>query len=166
MILFQEMHLGNNQLKEITFEDVDNIPNVTTLDLRDNKIASIPDEIVNLQSLERLDLTNNDLSTLPYTIGTLPHLKSLLVEGNPMKSIRRDIIQRGTVGLMKYLKSRLTESDLEALRDKGNVSPVAVSSGTLGSSPPVPDKFSMKTSQVCLNSNIVFIKQNVQYVAT
>ena len=55
------------------------------------------------QALERLDLTNNDLSTLPFSLGTLPNLKSLPIEGNPMKAIRRDIIQRGTVGLLKYL---------------------------------------------------------------
>ena len=56
-----------------------------------------------LQALERLDLTNNSLSTLPFSLGTLPNLKSLPIEGNPMKAIRRDIIQRGTVGLLKYL---------------------------------------------------------------
>ena len=140
----KEMHLGNNQLTEIKTEDVENIPNVGVLDLRDNKIASIPDEIINLHGLERLDLTNNDLSTLPYTLGTMPNLKSLLVEGNPMKSIRRDIIQRGTVGLMKYLKSRLTTDELAQLGDRNQSTSPAP---TLGSSPPVPDKFSMKNSQ-------------------
>ena len=130
---------------QVTAEDVANIPVIQQLDLRDNKIRVLPDEIVNLQALERLDVTNNDLATLPYTVGTLPHMKSLLVEGNPMKSIRRDIIQRGTVGLMKYLRSRLTEEELVSLRDKGNASPVPVG-GAGGSSSPVPDKYTMKTS--------------------
>ena len=29
---------------------------------------------------------------LPYTLGTLPNLKAIVLDGNPMKSIRRDII--------------------------------------------------------------------------
>ncbi len=140
----KEMHLGNNRLTEVTSEDIGKMPNVHILDLRDNKIASVPEEIVNLQSLERLDLGNNDLHAVPYFIGTLPHLKSFSLEGNPLKTIRRDIIQRGTVGLLKYLRSRLTAEDLEQLREKGNVSPDV---STLGSSPPVPDKYALKTSQ-------------------
>jgi hypothetical protein len=34
----------------------------------------------------------------------MPHLKSLAVDGNPMKTIRRDILQRGTTELMKFLR--------------------------------------------------------------
>merc|ERR1712025_398615 len=60
-----------------------------------------------------------------------------------MKTIRRDILARGTVGLLKYLISRLEEDQLLDLADKtgGNISPVPTSVS------PVPDKFSMKTSQ-------------------
>ena len=60
-----------------------------------------------------------------------------------MKTIRRDILARGTVGLMKYLRSRLEEDQLLDLAEKtgGNISPVPASVS------PVPDKFSMKTSQ-------------------
>jgi len=29
---------------------------------------------------------------LPYTLGTLPNLKAIVLNGNPMKGIRRDII--------------------------------------------------------------------------
>ena len=46
----------------------------------------------------------NDLTNLPFTMGLMPLLKSVQVDGNPMKSIRRDIIARGTVGLLKYLR--------------------------------------------------------------
>ena len=61
-----------------------------------------------------------------------------------MKTIRRDIIARGTNGLLKYLRSRLEDDQLFELQKKnaGNISPVPLSE-----SPPVPDKFTMKTSQ-------------------
>jgi len=29
---------------------------------------------------------------IPYTLGTLPNLKAIVLDGNPMKGIRRDII--------------------------------------------------------------------------
>ena len=88
---------------------LENIVNVRMLDLRENKITKLPDEIHCLQLLERLDVSNNDLSALPFTLGVLPHLKSVQLEGNSLKTIRRDIISRGTVGLLKYLRSRLEE---------------------------------------------------------
>ncbi len=68
------------------------------------QIKVIPDSLINLQTLERLDVSNNDLSGLPPSLGTMPHLKSLSVDGNPMKTIRRDILQRGTTELMKFLR--------------------------------------------------------------
>ncbi|TRY68578.1 hypothetical protein TCAL_03065 [Tigriopus californicus] len=139
----KELHMGFNSVASISTEDLECVPNIHLIDLRDNKLKEVPKEIVNLQSLERLDVSNNDLNNLPFTLGTLPNLKLLLVEGNPIKSIRRDIIQRGTLGLLKYLRSRLTEEELSTLRDKGNVSPVP-----LCGSAPVPDKYAMKSSHV------------------
>ncbi|XP_023214444.1 leucine-rich repeat-containing protein 40-like [Centruroides sculpturatus] len=107
--LLQELHVGHNKITEIPSDLLETLLNVRTLDLRNNKISKIPDEITWLQSLERFDLTNNNLSGLPYTLGTLPHLKSLSIEGNSMRSIRRDIIQRGTVQLLKWLRSRIED---------------------------------------------------------
>lgn len=142
-INLKELHLGNNRIIQLTSKDVENIVNVRTLDLRDNKITKIPDDIITLQLLERLDVTNNDLSTLPYSLGVLPHLKAVQLEGNPMKTIRRDIIARGTVGLLKYLRSRLEEDQIvELQKNGGNISPVPLSG-----SPPIPDKYTLKTSQ-------------------
>jgi len=142
-INLKELHLGNNCITQLTTKDIENILNVRTLDLRDNKIIKIPEDVTALQLLERLDVSNNDLATLPYSLGVLPHLKALQIEGNPMKTIRRDIIARGTVGLLKYLRSRLEDDQIvELQKNGGNISPVPVSG-----SPPIPDKYTLKTSQ-------------------
>ncbi|XP_067893357.1 leucine-rich repeat-containing protein 40 isoform X3 [Heterodontus francisci] len=104
-----ELHIGNNQIEYLGSEHLKNLSAISVLELRDNKLKSLPDEILLLQNLERLDLTNNDISSLPYVLGNLPKLKSLLVEGNPLRTIRRDIINRGTQELLKYLRSRIEE---------------------------------------------------------
>ena len=65
----KELHLGSNRITSLAPEHLETILNVRMLDLRENKITSIPDEIHCLQLLERLDITNNDLSALPFTLG-------------------------------------------------------------------------------------------------
>lgn len=109
-VALKELHVGNNQICEITADHVQHLPAISVLDLRDNKISKLPDEIAQLQSLERLDVTNNDLAELPYALGSVTALKSIVVDGNPMRSIRRDIIMRGTQELKKYLRSRITDT--------------------------------------------------------
>lgn len=111
----KEIQLGNNNISGLTVEHLQHLTTVTTLDLRDNKIQKLPDEISLLENLERLDITNNDISALPYVLGTMAPLKSLVLDGNPMRSIRRDIIMRGTQQLKKYLASRLSDDERENL---------------------------------------------------
>ncbi|KAH3694443.1 leucine-rich repeat-containing protein 40-like [Dreissena polymorpha] len=105
----KELHLGNNQISEITAAHVAHLPAISILDLRDNKLTALPEEMGNLESLERLDVTNNDLTGLPFRLGAITSLKSIVVDGNPMKSIRRDIVMRGTQEVKKYLRSRIEE---------------------------------------------------------
>ena len=54
-------------------------------------------------------------------------------------------------------RSRIDEAELVRLRETGNVSPNA-GAATLGSSPPVPDKFTMRAAQV--HTVNFFVKTN------
>ncbi|XP_065593541.1 leucine-rich repeat-containing protein 40 [Cyrtonyx montezumae] len=107
--LLKELHAGENQIEILNAENLKHLNSLSVLELRDNKIKSIPDEITLLQKLERLDLANNDISRLPYTLGNLPQLKFLALEGNPLRTIRRDLLQKGTQELLKYLRSRIQD---------------------------------------------------------
>ncbi|XP_071952369.1 leucine-rich repeat-containing protein 40-like [Antedon mediterranea] len=127
----KELHVGNNRISEITAGHLEHLTSVSVLDLRDNKVKELPEKIILLQDLNRLDLSNNDLSTLPFKLGTLPLLKSLVLEGNPMRGIRRDIVRRGTVGLMKYLRDRIQEEPTESPNDTGAGD--EIQSGIIGS---------------------------------
>ncbi|NXT25839.1 LRC40 protein, partial [Syrrhaptes paradoxus] len=107
--LLKELHAGENQIEILNAENLKHLNSLSVLELRDNKIKSVPDEITLLQKLERLDLANNDISRLPYTLGNLPQLKFLALEGNPLRTIRRDLLQKGTAELLKYLRSKIQD---------------------------------------------------------
>ncbi|XP_071293090.1 leucine-rich repeat-containing protein 40 isoform X2 [Agelaius tricolor] len=106
--LLKELHAGENQIEILNAENLKQLSSLCVLELRDNKIKAVPEEITVLQKLERLDLANNDISRLPYTLGNLPQLKFLALEGNPLRTIRRDLLQ-GTQELLKYLRSKIQD---------------------------------------------------------
>lgn len=108
--LLKELYVGENQIEVIGAEHLKHLNSLLVLDLRDNKLKSIPDEMTLLQSLERLDLSNNDISGLPYSLGNL-HLKFLALEGNPLRTIRREILNKGTQEVLKYLRSKITDDE-------------------------------------------------------
>jgi Leucine-rich repeat (LRR) protein len=62
LLFFQELQAGNNGIRAISPEVLNNLPQLSLLDLRDNRVEQLPEEIGLLQALERLDLTNNSLS--------------------------------------------------------------------------------------------------------
>uniref|UniRef100_UPI00358E5918 leucine-rich repeat-containing protein 40 n=1 Tax=Myxine glutinosa TaxID=7769 RepID=UPI00358E5918 len=105
----KELHVGNNRICTLHKEQLETLTSLNVLDLRDNQLEALPSEIDLLHSLQRLDLSNNSLSSLPSSLGTLNKLHSLTLQGNPLRSVRRDIISRGTQGILKYLRSRIEE---------------------------------------------------------
>jgi Leucine-rich repeat (LRR) protein len=72
--------------------------------------AQVPESISSLRSLEELNLANNDLSGLPAKLGTLaPKLRLLLLEGNPLRAIRRPVLERGTQAVLQHLRDRIVQ---------------------------------------------------------
>lgn len=58
----KELHCGNNQIEVLEADHLKHLNGLSFLELRENKVKSLPEEITLLQGLERLDLTNNDIS--------------------------------------------------------------------------------------------------------
>ena len=67
------------------------------LDIGNNKIREIPVAIpFYLANLNMLAMVNNDVTAMPPWIGFHKRLSTLQIEGNPLKQIRRQIVDKGT----------------------------------------------------------------------
>jgi len=56
-----------------------------------------------------LTLINNDLEKLPPLLGHHKKIRSLTLEGNPLKTIRRPVIIKGTDAIMSNLIDKFVE---------------------------------------------------------
>ena len=60
---------------------------VHTLDLRKNKLSSLPESFGQLVNLHTLSLSNNKLSSLPESFGQLVNLHTLSLRNNKLSSL-------------------------------------------------------------------------------
>lgn len=105
----QELYLRRMQLCEVP-SDILSLQQLQILDLSQNSLQLIPEGFKNLTSLTELNLSDNSISTLPLELGLLePSLQALRLDGNPLRSIRRTILDRGTKAVLKYLKDKIPE---------------------------------------------------------
>uniref|UniRef100_A0A7N6BK04 Leucine-rich repeat-containing protein 40 n=1 Tax=Anabas testudineus TaxID=64144 RepID=A0A7N6BK04_ANATE len=102
----KELYVGNNQIEQLETEQLECLTAISILELRDNKLKTIPEQITSLSTLTRLDLTNNDITTLLASLSLLPNLKVLLLEGNPLRGIRRDLSKEDNAAIIQSLSSQ------------------------------------------------------------
>ena len=76
----------------------------------ENAIREVPPAMIaELRALDEMDLTNNDVGRLPPELGFLA-LRWLGLEGNPLRSIRRAIIDKGTPAVLAHLRDKMPRS--------------------------------------------------------
>ncbi|KAM0997759.1 hypothetical protein ACFX2C_007609 [Malus domestica] len=102
----QELYL---RLREVPSE-VLSLQQLRILDLSQNSLQLVPVEFKNLASLTELGLSDNNISMLSPELGLLePSLQALRLDGNPLRSIRRTVLDRGTKVVLQYLKDKIVE---------------------------------------------------------
>ena len=78
--------------------------------------VQVHEDVTKLTALVELNLTNNNIGSLPPKLGLLGEkLKVLRIEGNPLRSIRRSILDKGTSAVLLYLQSRVPVQKSAAL---------------------------------------------------
>nr|NP_001262544.1 flyers-cup, isoform F [Drosophila melanogaster]AGB95926.1 flyers-cup, isoform F [Drosophila melanogaster] len=61
----------------------------------------------NMRRLSTLDLRNNDIETVPPILGNLTNITHLELVGNPFRQPRHQILMKGTDAIMSYLRDRI-----------------------------------------------------------
>ncbi|XP_065354047.1 leucine-rich repeat-containing protein 40-like [Cloeon dipterum] len=134
-----EVHLSGNCIAELSETELEALEQVRVLCLRDNKLEVIPESVTCLKNLIRLDVGNNGIKDLPACLSLLPHLSTLTLDGNPLRTIRTDVIKGGTTRVLKVLRGQLS-NDLSPSMNQN--------SGLPGmNAQPWPNKYNMKSSR-------------------
>ncbi|CAM9378013.1 unnamed protein product [Phaeothamnion confervicola] len=81
-------------------------PACVELHLQSNGIAVLPAEVGAMAALRVLQVADNDIARLPPELGYLQNLTRLAVSGNPLKAVRRTLLEGGIEDLKKYLRTR------------------------------------------------------------
>ncbi len=88
--------------------DVSSSSGLATLDFGSNKLKGIDGQmLIRLKRLKCLDLRNNDIAELDPVVGGMTTLQALVLQGNPLRSIRHNILEK-TPLVLKLLRDRLT----------------------------------------------------------
>ena len=102
------VHIGENLLTGLDISAlVPSAGTLTELLVQGNQLSDCPDSIFALSSLKILDISNNSLTNLPHALGYMPSLSKILVEGNPIRTIRRTLLSTPVAEELKiYLRTR------------------------------------------------------------
>lgn len=98
------LYLNHNAFAAVP-RDVCKLRHLELLDLSGNSLTSVPPELGMLTQLKELYLFDNHIVTLPPELGSLHQLQTLGIEGNPLDTSLKAIVQKdGTSALISYLR--------------------------------------------------------------
>ena len=113
----KELYFNSNAINSISEHCLETLADcLEILLIADNQLNKLPQNFDTLENLASLDVSCNNLTTLPDRLGLLRNLKNLKVDGNPMRSIRQDVLRGGPGVVLKYLRNRLPIDQLEATK--------------------------------------------------
>lgn len=110
--------LSNNLIKRIPSKFTTKFPSLTELDLRANRLTSLPDECRSLEELKVLDLSQNKFEGLPAFIYGSTKLKRLYARDNKITDVDTDKLRKMlTLTEVDLQDNPLTTETADKLRD-------------------------------------------------
>ncbi|KAM9133181.1 leucine-rich repeat-containing protein 27 [Pangshura tecta] len=101
----QHLHLEGNALAIIPKDLFQQLPNLVWLDLRYNKIKTLPPGIGCHKQLKTLLLERNPIKRLPVELGNLTSLTALNLRHCPLEFPPKDVVQRGLRSILCFLRN-------------------------------------------------------------
>ena len=97
MPALKQLHLHMNRLTDVKELCRSQFGGLEVIDIGNNRVTEIPIALpFYLARLTTLAMVNNDCLNLPYWLGFHKTIQAVSVEGNPLKRIRRQIVEKGT----------------------------------------------------------------------
>ncbi|CAM4702264.1 leucine-rich repeat-containing protein 27 [Lepidochelys kempii] len=101
----KHLHLEGNALAIIPKDLFQQLPNLVWLDLRHNKIKTLPPGIGCHKQLKTLLLERNPIKRLPVELGNLTSLTALNLRHCPLEFPPKDVVQRGLQSILCFLRN-------------------------------------------------------------
>ncbi|KAF5281619.1 hypothetical protein FQR65_LT02939 [Abscondita terminalis] len=112
------LYLEDNEIEEIPNDFFVRLSKLTWLDLRKNKLTTIPSNIAEHQCLETILLQNNRIEYLPTELGVVPKLKVLQISGNPIIYPPKEILNQGILTVCSFLKTEHEKLEKDKSEDE------------------------------------------------
>ena len=101
------IQIGYNRLSSISVDNLERSQHtLTELHLNNNGLLAVPPGIGVVSRLKVLDISNNNVVDLPASLGYISNLHRILLDGNPIRSIRRSLLTQSTDELKAFLRTR------------------------------------------------------------
>ncbi|XP_067908780.1 leucine-rich repeat-containing protein 27-like isoform X1 [Heterodontus francisci] len=103
----QNLYLEGNAITVLSEDFFHQLPNLIWLDLRNNKLTSLPLSIGDHRYLKTLLLEGNPIRKLPVELGNLTSLKALNLRKCPIEFPPKAVMHQGLIAILAFLRKPL-----------------------------------------------------------
>ncbi|XP_067858842.1 leucine-rich repeat-containing protein 27-like isoform X3 [Heptranchias perlo] len=104
MPALQNLYLEGNAISELSEDFFHQLPKLIWLDLRNNKLTSLPLSIGDHRCLKTLLLEGNPIRKLPVELGNLTSLKALNLRKCPIEFPPDTVVHQGLIAILAFLR--------------------------------------------------------------